>query len=552
LYTPLGGSWLNMAESMQRIVFQRGLAGQSPEPSPEIIMALEAVAGLKSEPYSLWSQNGYVHAKRLTSPLLTISLQPDKICKFSGLKNQAQLNGGYKPMKKNKFAKYSILILICISVISNCSFLPTPPTSSLDNPLSITPTSKTIMPQVTLTVPTQTPQISSTPTDTLLKYMVDPIPITGTATENFDPNSCKVTEPWIYLVTLTAPTLVQLSFSPKLWRYSLSNNSYELVPWPFAQEAKLAESFPPECRAEFATHLGVKPDKLWELRALRYPFVIKLSPDGHYLAIGMITWVGGLDYVAPVKSSLVLLDLRTMQFIELWASWNPVFGFKQVLWSPDGNQLAFQVAFYDESYLQVYNLLSHKLISLATPYGKMAWDLDNRHLLLAAADYAPAGRDLLVLDTISQLTHTLNLSATTHLLGSTSGEIRLLQSTAAGQQIYKLDTETEKTVLLTTIPFFPVESACDYNCTAIAYEKTMGVSTDLQILELNSRKIYVVSGINTGHWEWSNSNQVILAIFSQIPDENRWGLICLKHPRLFYLPAPPNLHPYESIIAANW
>jgi len=30
LYTPLGGSWLNMAESMQRILFQRGLAGQYP------------------------------------------------------------------------------------------------------------------------------------------------------------------------------------------------------------------------------------------------------------------------------------------------------------------------------------------------------------------------------------------------------------------------------------------------------------------------------------------------------------------------------------------
>ena len=28
LYTPLGGSWLNMAESMQRILIQRGLAGQ--------------------------------------------------------------------------------------------------------------------------------------------------------------------------------------------------------------------------------------------------------------------------------------------------------------------------------------------------------------------------------------------------------------------------------------------------------------------------------------------------------------------------------------------
>ncbi len=31
LYTPLGGSWLNMAESMQPILFQRGLVGQDPE-----------------------------------------------------------------------------------------------------------------------------------------------------------------------------------------------------------------------------------------------------------------------------------------------------------------------------------------------------------------------------------------------------------------------------------------------------------------------------------------------------------------------------------------
>jgi hypothetical protein len=44
LYTPLGGSWLNMAESIQRILFQRGLAGQYPETPDEIIASLEAVA----------------------------------------------------------------------------------------------------------------------------------------------------------------------------------------------------------------------------------------------------------------------------------------------------------------------------------------------------------------------------------------------------------------------------------------------------------------------------------------------------------------------------
>lgn len=44
LYTPLGGSWLNMAESIQRILKQRALAGQHPTDPGEIIDWLEAVA----------------------------------------------------------------------------------------------------------------------------------------------------------------------------------------------------------------------------------------------------------------------------------------------------------------------------------------------------------------------------------------------------------------------------------------------------------------------------------------------------------------------------
>ena len=44
LYTPLGGSWLNMAESVQRIIVRRALAGQSPETPQQIIDALEATA----------------------------------------------------------------------------------------------------------------------------------------------------------------------------------------------------------------------------------------------------------------------------------------------------------------------------------------------------------------------------------------------------------------------------------------------------------------------------------------------------------------------------
>jgi hypothetical protein len=44
LFTPLGGAWLNMAESMQRILVRRGLAGQSPETPEQIITMLEGVA----------------------------------------------------------------------------------------------------------------------------------------------------------------------------------------------------------------------------------------------------------------------------------------------------------------------------------------------------------------------------------------------------------------------------------------------------------------------------------------------------------------------------
>jgi hypothetical protein len=42
LYTPLGGSWLNMAESVQRIVVGRALTGQHLKTAPEVMAALEA------------------------------------------------------------------------------------------------------------------------------------------------------------------------------------------------------------------------------------------------------------------------------------------------------------------------------------------------------------------------------------------------------------------------------------------------------------------------------------------------------------------------------
>jgi len=51
LYTPLGGSYLNMAESIQRILKRRALDGQHPKTPEEIIGWLEAAArGWNREP----------------------------------------------------------------------------------------------------------------------------------------------------------------------------------------------------------------------------------------------------------------------------------------------------------------------------------------------------------------------------------------------------------------------------------------------------------------------------------------------------------------------
>jgi len=51
LYTPLSGSWLNMAESVQRILVRRALAGQDPESAVEVIEWLEGtVEGWNAAP----------------------------------------------------------------------------------------------------------------------------------------------------------------------------------------------------------------------------------------------------------------------------------------------------------------------------------------------------------------------------------------------------------------------------------------------------------------------------------------------------------------------
>lgn len=51
LYTPLSGSWLNMAESVQRIIVSRALAGHHPHSAEELIAWLDdTVAGWNRHP----------------------------------------------------------------------------------------------------------------------------------------------------------------------------------------------------------------------------------------------------------------------------------------------------------------------------------------------------------------------------------------------------------------------------------------------------------------------------------------------------------------------
>lgn len=51
LFTPLGGSWLNLAESLQRILVRRALGGQHPQTAAEVMGWLAAaVAGWNADP----------------------------------------------------------------------------------------------------------------------------------------------------------------------------------------------------------------------------------------------------------------------------------------------------------------------------------------------------------------------------------------------------------------------------------------------------------------------------------------------------------------------
>jgi hypothetical protein len=65
LYTPLGGSWLNMAESIQRILERRALDGQHPATPQEIIDWLETAAHCWNQTPTPFVWGGKRAARRL-------------------------------------------------------------------------------------------------------------------------------------------------------------------------------------------------------------------------------------------------------------------------------------------------------------------------------------------------------------------------------------------------------------------------------------------------------------------------------------------------------
>jgi hypothetical protein len=66
LYTPLSGSWLNMAESVQRILVRRALDGQHPQSQDDLITWLDdTVAGWNAHPTPfVWHGKRYERRQR--------------------------------------------------------------------------------------------------------------------------------------------------------------------------------------------------------------------------------------------------------------------------------------------------------------------------------------------------------------------------------------------------------------------------------------------------------------------------------------------------------
>lgn len=103
LYTPIGSSWLNMAESVQRIIMSRALAGQHPKNVQEVIDWLEqTVDGWNQNPTPfVW--NGKRRRRRERARVRR--LDPIRITRHTGKRSRHRRNGENGQMLYNKMTR---------------------------------------------------------------------------------------------------------------------------------------------------------------------------------------------------------------------------------------------------------------------------------------------------------------------------------------------------------------------------------------------------------------------------------------------------------------
>ena len=91
LFTPLGGSWLNMAESIQRILIRRGLSGQNPQTPEQIIAWLEAIARHWNTDPTPFEWGGARAARRIRSRMRRHALGGSGACVRRSIRRKVNL-----------------------------------------------------------------------------------------------------------------------------------------------------------------------------------------------------------------------------------------------------------------------------------------------------------------------------------------------------------------------------------------------------------------------------------------------------------------------------
>jgi transposase len=100
LYTPLGGSWLNMAESIQRILKRRALSGQHPQKPQQIITWFEEVSQAWNQHPTPFEWRGKRFARRQRERLRQQHrLGGSGACTSSPIPKGYADNNGYKRSK---------------------------------------------------------------------------------------------------------------------------------------------------------------------------------------------------------------------------------------------------------------------------------------------------------------------------------------------------------------------------------------------------------------------------------------------------------------------